>query len=207
MTSIYATLSSIKSELGIVGSAQDLRLQALLEQASGFINEYCGRSFKRDVYVDNVVAYGNGSPLQVKNTPVIAIISIMLDGVVVPASSYQIDDANCGFIGGNWIDTAIIARGTMGVIYNGMRKKRYSVTYEAGYLLPDDVNRNLPYAIEKACIELVRGAYIATGRDIGIKSESIDGVGSITYHDNKPAAINADIATLLKPHKMAGGLL
>ena len=43
--------------------------------------------------------------------------------------------------------------------------------------------RNLPYEIEQAAIEIVRGAFYSTNRDPNIKAESVEGVGSITYFD------------------------
>jgi len=61
-----------------------------------------------------------------------------------------------GFVWRNdskWINTTEISEGITSKFY-GPKRKDYEVEYIAGFVLPDDVNRDLPYDIERACIEL-----------------------------------------------------
>jgi hypothetical protein len=203
--SAYTTIFTVKSELAISDNSQDVRLQALIVQASGLIDGYCGRAFARSTHIEKVKGYGAGSLLSVKNTPIISITSIALDNDVIDAAGYAIENEQAGLIRGDFVDTAPV-RYSMGLEHMaGRQQRRYNVAYVGGYLLPDDANRNLPYEIERACIELVRGGYYAQGRDVGIKSESTDGVGSTTYGGNAAMGIDS-VRGLLASHR-AGGLL
>jgi hypothetical protein len=77
------------------------------------------------------------------------------------------------------------------------------VTYEGGYLLPGQVGRDLPYAIERACIDLVLALWWRSARgDPMIRSESIEGIGSTSYLDPRPggdAAMPPAAAAALAP--------
>jgi hypothetical protein len=71
--------------------------------------------------------------------------------------------------------------------YGGGLGSRIQVTYDGGYLLPGQTGRDLPYEIERACIDVVLALWYRAGRgDPMIRSESIDGIGSTSYLD--PAA-------------------
>jgi hypothetical protein len=204
--SAYTTIFTIKSELGISDNSQDVRLQALIVQASGLIDGYCGRAFMRGAHIEKIKGYGAGSCLSIKNTPIISITSIALDDEIIDASNYAIESEDAGLISGDFVDTAPVCYSITGMTHMaGRQQRRYNVAYIGGYLLPDDANRNLPYEIERACIDLVRGGYYAQGRDVSIKSESTDGVGSITYAGNAVMGVE-NVRGLLASHR-AGGLL
>jgi hypothetical protein len=51
----------------------------------------------------------------------------------------------------------------------------------AGWLLPDDANRNLPQDIEDAVIDEIASSASQRSRDAMLKSESVVGVGSFDY--------------------------
>lgn len=201
----YTTLALVKQELGITGSDNDSRLSALITQASSMIEAYCGRTFESKTLTENVRGYGHGSFLRVSHAPITSITSIIIEGYTVPASEYGIESAGAGMIYGNWRDTAPL-RYAMGQSHVAGRERRlYEVTYTGGYVVSGE-GKNLPAAIERACIELVRGAYWMAGQDSRIKSESVDGVGSASYHDMSALSVK-HVSHFLTPYCVTGALL
>jgi len=83
------------------------------------------------------------------------------------------------------------------------------ITYTAGWVLPGDEGRNLPYAIENACILQVQQklSQTQTGTDIGgpLKAVDIDGFGSFQFSDqstSKENALSYEIRTMLSRFKL-----
>lgn len=68
-----------------------------------------------------------------------------------------------------------------------------TVIYTAGWLLPGQTGRNLPYAIETACIQYVRKKVdqLQEGQDFSgpLTATSIDGVGSFTFDGSGSATM------------------
>jgi hypothetical protein len=173
----YVSLVKLKQELGIVGSADDARLELLITDATSMINEYCGRSFALDTYVEKIKIYSQSGLLRLKNTPIQSITSITYKGVAVDASSYSIDSAETGSIAGGWYNTSLLSGGLGKIAIGSSQRSDYQVTYVGGYSV-------IPANIVRACIEIVRSFYKNTTNNFNIKSESIDGVYSVTYGDN-----------------------
>lgn len=195
----YTTLAKVKSELGITGSAEDARFNALITEASALIDSYCGRTFESKTLTEKVKGYGRGSFLQLTHTPIISVASVTLDGEVISADDYDIDDAAAGLLAGHWYDTAPL-RYAMGRAHKaGRQRKLYSVTYTGGYVVSGG-SKNLPADIERACVEMVRGLYQMTSRDSTVTAEQVDGVGSFTY-GNMQVADNKKVAHLLDKYR------
>jgi hypothetical protein len=60
-----------------------------------------------------------------------------------------------------------------GYILPGYQDFRYSVTYEAGYVLPGEASPNLPGAVEQACLETVKSWYASRDSDPSLTLSSV----------------------------------
>lgn len=112
-----------------------------------------------------------GNPLILNRFPVASIASVTLDDTVIDASEYRLDPG-----------TGLLHRlDASGYPSCWWFSKAAVIVYDAGYLLPGQQNRDLPPALEAACIELVGSYWASRGRDPLLKSEENVGVSRFDY--------------------------
>src|SRR5690606_7857781 len=78
------------------------------------------------------------------------------------------------------------------------------VTYGAGFLLPDDDDRDLPLDIERACIAIVKADYLGRTRDPNMRSDATDGLGAVAWQvggHRTASGWPADVEALLAPYR------
>jgi hypothetical protein len=161
------TLLSVKNELGITGSSSDRELISFIEQASDWIGSYCGRTFAKETVVETRDASG-GLFMVLTRRPIITITQVTLDGSTISSTTYTIDDANAGllFRSIGWTSTQL-GRHYVEKFPLLHGKRDWSFTYTAGYVTPGstDSQRNLPYDIEMAAVQLTKALYVARRDD------------------------------------------
>lgn len=163
---LLTSLNAIKAELGISNAALDDVLLRHITEASGRIEDYCGRVFAEQTYSE--LFRGVYAPqLLTAQTP-LSITSVTEDGVALSASDYEADEA-------------------AGIIYRLSFDERVAwcadkvtVVYDAGYVLASAT----PSALESACIALVKAKWFARLRDPLLRSEDVFGVGRNDYWVN-----------------------
>lgn len=136
-------LDDLKTELGISGSAEDTRLERLIETATSMIERYCGRAATGFQFEaarsDDVRGYG-GPVIHAPKTPVISIGSIVWDAddaaETVSAADYVLDHAGQGRIyrDDGWSWTYWAQRYLQDTPIPGTEKRLYRVTYACGYI-------------------------------------------------------------------------
>lgn len=72
------TLSTLKALLGVRGVSRDAQYTALLESASAFMEEYCGRKFSKATYTEFYSGTGQ-KVLALRQRPVWSVTSVRLD--------------------------------------------------------------------------------------------------------------------------------
>lgn len=179
------TKETVKTELGISGSTDDTFIDTLIEQASALICSFAGRSFIKETVKETLPAFG-GKRLVLSRVPVITVTAVKYgdDLITIPSTDYAVEDAVVGFLRhktGVWDWTAAQTYGTLSAPVPGSEWAYYEVTYEGGYILASDSTRTLPYEVERACIDAVKGAYLGRKRDPNVSQESAVDVGSVTY--------------------------
>lgn len=201
-----ATLALLKEDLSITVSDNDTALNRILDQASSMITRYCGREFARETIVETLP--GNGKfTLLLTRTPIVSISAITYDGVTVSADDYSIREPEAGIIYNRygWNETARASQGLSQNPILSSRENLYSVTYVAGYILPsftDPAGANLPYDIERACLDIAKGYWVNPGINTVIQSESVPDVASVTYRDMSQAgAMPAHVREILDSWK------
>lgn len=166
------TLDRVKSELGISGTDHDEILEAKIAEASADIEAHLGRTLSR-VTISETFWGGSGysAKILLDRYPVVSITSVTVDDVLVDADEYRLDP-----------DTGILYRlDTNGYPCTWTWVKSVVIVYVAGYLLPAEADRNLPYSIEGAAVDLVSSYWQSRGRDSTLRSENIPDVISREY--------------------------
>lgn len=194
------TLANVKAELGVTGSAQDGKLKLYIQQASGAIADYCNRVFALEAVSEQFrFGWGLGRGVDIlilRRRPVIAPITSVVeneDPALTEGDDFEVD-----------YKAGLITR-----ISNGSRRcwtnTKIVVAYSAGH----DLLGDLPQAVERACILLVK-FYNAKGqRDPLLRSEEVIGVQRFDYQVNQvgdDGGLPPDVLSLLKPHRDLGSV-
>lgn len=186
----FALLSDVKGDLGITDASLDSALERRILAASGLVERYCNRSFRRTVgKVEKLAGYGT-TRLLPSLTPIESVASVTYDGTIVDPALYEIEPDAGGngwalFAEGGWLWTApgsqTIAEALVPLA--GMERKLYAVTYTGGFTLPNDSSPatppTLPFEIQEATTLLAAHLYAQRGRDGNVIGESV-GDASVT---------------------------
>lgn len=202
------TTTTLKTELNISGSTYDAQLSSIIDQASAAIASYCNREFAKETVSETLQGVG-GHNLMVTRTPIVSVTSITFDAATVPTTDYTVNEPNAGIIYskcGGWNDTARRCVGASRIPDAQSREYLYTVVYVAGYVLPSfgSGTRDLPYDIERACVEFCKAFWLRRQRDPSIASESVPGVYDVTYKDEKELGnmvMPSNVMALLVPWK------
>lgn len=191
------TLERVKLELGITSDTSNDLLSAKINEASSAIQAYLGFVLGRETVTETFrpdTYHVWREQLLLTRTPVVSITSAEEDDVTVETDEYEVDSGT-------------------GSLYrldsSGYRScwqfcKSAEVVYVAGYKMPGEVGRNLPEAIEAACIALVRSFWFNRTRDPLVKSEEIPGVMSQSYWIGgvgQSGELPPDVITMLHPFR------
>lgn len=166
------TLDRVKQELSIDTDKYDNLLSAKIDEASSDIESHLGRTLSHATLTQTLWSGpGWAERFLLQRWPVGSITSVVVDDVAVESSLYRLD-------------------GDTGAVYkldsNGYPCvwewcKSVIIVYEAGYYLPGENNRDLPYPIESAAIDLVTSYWQNRGRDQSIMQEDVPGLGTVRY--------------------------
>jgi hypothetical protein len=162
------TLAAVKDELSITGTASDVTLGRYITSASAAIAQYCNRIFPAETVKDefwpdrevyNYQVPGIVPSLQLTRWPTGTVTSVTENGdTLAIGTDYRVDAANGSLIRLDLMlyPTAWCARPIV-------------ATYAGGFAAT-------PADVEDAAIRMVKGRYLAKGRDPLLKQESIPGV-------------------------------
>lgn len=157
------TLDRVKLELGIENTDNDDLLEAKIAEASADIEASIGRTVCRAGITETFWPVTGGN-LILDRYPVASIESVTVDDVLV--TEWRLDT-----------QTGILYRlDESGYQLSWYAAKSIIVVYTAGYIMPGETDRDLPYALEGAAIELVSSYWQARGRDASLKAEEIPDV-------------------------------
>ena len=182
------TTAKVKTYLGITDSASDSVIELLINQATIFIENYCGgRKFLSQAYVD-IVDTKNTDKIFFEQYPVTALTEVAYRSGTISAPvwiAYSVENyllyAKAGYV--KFFMT--LPHSSQGV----------RLSYTAGYLIDfatetNPLTHTLPFDLTMACTELV--AYKFNEKQSqGISSQSTEGQ-SVTFKDNKdgmPASV------------------
>jgi hypothetical protein len=182
------TLSNVKNELDITSNSNDSYLNRQINAYSDLFEEATDRKwYKKTGHTEKVKSYGNPRLIVKDFVPVQSVSSITIDEDTVDSTSYEIEDAEKGYI-----RMKEGAFQSTGVTLHKMKRYDYSyeytaeVTYTGGPVTPVQESngtfspRTLSYAIEEAVITTVATKYLQKGKPGNVTSGSAGDL-SISY--------------------------
>jgi hypothetical protein len=160
---MLTTIDAVKRELGITVDTDDLTIVEMVKRASSAIARECRRVFGIETVTETIDGTGTRL-LGLSRTPILSVSAVTEDSTAI--TDYSIEDAEAGALyrANGWGRSGGLRMwGTeafsSGYILPGYQDRRYSVTYQAGYLLPGEASSTLPGAVEQACLETVKAWY------------------------------------------------
>jgi hypothetical protein len=118
-------LATVKTELGVSGSADDALINTLIDQASSMIETYAHRPFYRAQFSEQL-ASSKTTRMVLSRLPVLQLDAITYDGGAETVADYAIENAESGFV---YLSTGFSTTGS---------PVEWVFSYRAGYLLPGD---------------------------------------------------------------------
>lgn len=195
------TLGTVKDMLAVPGNTDDAFLARAITQCSVAAEQYCNRVFALDTVEDTVFLQtdpyphmlpGGLSALQLSRWPIVAILGVTEDGVSLAAGTGFVPDVATGRLirldsDGNrrsWHAAKVVAES------------------QAGYGLPGDTTRTLPYDIEDAVCRLIGARWAERRRDPYLKAEEVAGSRAEYWIPARDNALPPDIASLLDAYRV-----
>jgi hypothetical protein len=178
---------NVRADLGLSEAKwPSTRLTRMIDQASAMATSFCERTFGRQIYRERVYAV-RPEGLLMGAGPVNRIVAVGIPGGAAYADhEYLLQDGRL------LLQDSFGAGIGDGSAYNLWQALRPSlvVDYEAGWILPEDDTDDptftggdlLPADIEKAVIQLISVAVSEAGRDVTVKSDTVEGVGSRSFY-------------------------
>lgn len=190
------TVEHVRMDLGITeAEAENSKVERLIDQASAMAERYCRRTFAIETVRETVRGCNIDHVMRLERAPAFAVRSVALNGDAVDPAEYELEGVS-------------LYRLSAGGVRFAWRGSMLAVDYDAGFVRPggDAVEgaQDLPADVELAAIRLVGAIFSASSRDQLIKSEDVDGVGSLSYWvpGTKSSLPSPEAEALLKPYRV-----
>ena len=178
-----STLTRLKSYLEISGSNKDFLLTMILISVSQYVEKYCNRKFKRQVFTQEIYSGSGTDKLALKNFPIISGETFTLqrrNTGLNDAGDWETLDSESYFIN---YESGVISSNTKFIT----GRQNFRVTYTGGFYLPSDTeyqdgtddDKDLPYDLELAVLKICSFEY-SKRKSVGVVSERVRDQ-SVTY--------------------------
>ena len=181
LTTLTAVKAWLQTGANAFPATDDGLLTQLITAASRFIQTWLNRQIAQGDWLE-IRDGGGGRRLTLANFPVSAVLSLTIDGLVIPPAPLD------GGFGAGYVFTPT-ELALRGYTFTN-RVQNVVVIYTAGYLVT-------PPDLAQACIELVAQRYKERTR-IGEVSKSLGGGETVTFSQQD---MSADIKTLLVQYR------
>jgi hypothetical protein len=143
-STLLTTVRRVQEELGLSAGTDDGLIRTLIVSASAAVSNYCHRAFARESYVETTGGFG-GIRLQLSRTPIVKLTSVYADTTLYTDVSIMDSDKGWLYRRDGFASTAqayggLAAGGSFldqGYPLDRQEEPTFSVTYTAGYVLPD----------------------------------------------------------------------
>lgn len=206
-------LADLKDDLGITDAGSDARLERRILAASRMIVEFLNRPVRREVNRIEYLPGEGGAFLLPALTPIESVASIEMDGEVIPATAYSIDERLGGIYsetGWEWTALGLQTAARELQLIPGTERRAFKVTFTGGWCLPNDTvqaGTMLPEPIAEACLQVATMLHRQRGTDRSVQGES-EGSASIQFRvsgdgDGSMGGMPATVVRMLAPYRRA----
>ena len=169
---MLTTLTAVRDELRLTDTTANAWLTGQIDAVSALVEQFCNRTFTRAAVTETLQIERASSRLVLSRYPVDSSQSLSIvygaDDTVVASTDYRL-----------WAADGILQPDSC------WPSCILTVSYTGGYYLPGDIDRDLPYDLEQAVIDLIVRRYYrwASKRDPMLRSEAVPDVLSVSYVD------------------------
>lgn len=164
------TKEKVKQTLNLSSSDHDTMIDDMISATSDFVVNYCGREFAKQRVKESLP--GKGLPeILLSITPLVSVEKVEFDDTEI--ESWVIHDREAGIIlrrGG--FRSTNLPFNTINSHPSSYEENRWHFTYVGGFILPgwngNNGTRNMPYDLERAVIDIVKGQYLSRDIDASI---------------------------------------
>lgn len=172
------TLNEVKGYLDISGNSQDPFLVAQIAAVSQSIEGYLRRQLRPEVVEETI--WNPGSTIVLTRWPLISVVSVTeADTVLVAGTDFKTETR-----------TGMLFR------FNGSARQDWwgttVVRYNAGYSV-------IPALVKEACFMAVKATRESVDREVGAKTERLEGVASISYFGSDGSGLPQEVKDKLQP--------
>lgn len=190
-------LSYARDILGLtVSEASDAKLDALIDGASAFVEQWCNRRLIYEAVSELWRPTRAQTSLFLSRYPVMDITSITEDTDDALTAAYWEIDYDTGEL---WRLDGSDNRITWSA-------SKIVVVYAAGYVPADETGTNIPDDLRDGTLELVKSRWFALERDPYLRSEEVPGVARYAYGFGAAAQSGANMPpeaeALLNPYRV-----
>lgn len=201
------TIARVKIFMGVSGDSKDAKLTQLINQVTGFIEQYTKRNMLSQTYTDEEYDGTGIDTLILRQFPVTTFTQLQVNSATDNSDSWETINASRYFAGEDGRVRFATSKGSFLSTDSGFfieDKNKYRVTYDAGFLIDfanenDPTKHTLPQEIEYAAHKLISGAFnLSKGQ--GYKSHK---VGDISAVFNKELFEDKEIKSILNKYVSA----
>ncbi|MBA9071725.1 hypothetical protein FHR71_005511 [Methylobacterium sp. RAS18] len=185
------TAANVRADLGLSGGVPtNEQVGRFIAQASASAASFCRRTFGRETVRERFEidwrrrCDEDAEGLLLSRAPAIQILAVKVDSLTLAPAAYELAEQPAHPV------SLFYLRHLVNGEPQAWIGRAVTVEYEAGWLLPGEERGDpatttapdLPADVERAVIQLVGAAASASGRDMMVKSEDVEGVGSFSYY-------------------------
>lgn len=184
------TAANARADLGLpAGAPTDEQLRRFIAQASASAASFCRRTFGRKTVRERFEidwrrrCDEDDEGFLLSCAPAVRISTVKVDSLTLAPSAYELVEQPAHPV------SLFYLRHLVDGEPRDWTGRCVTVEYEAGWLLPGETRGgpattapDLPADVERAVIQLVGAAASASGRDMMVKSEDVEGIGSFSYY-------------------------
>lgn len=185
LTTVDAVAEQLQLDVADIPSQQE-RIRALIDRASSFVSNYTNQVFGERQLTETLVSPNTmpqmgGFRLVLSGTPIKEVTEVKHLDVAIDSDYYFIEDPGAGFLFHKYrFSSSTVYTGPIVLQPTRYGKYDWEVTYTCGYKLPGEEDRDFPYDLEMAVIQLINSYHQSQGKPTSVSREDI-GNASVWY--------------------------
>jgi len=184
---MLTTIDNVKEQLGIdeEDTSQDDMIERHIKTVTAAVEAYLKRKLELQEHTERIAPV-NSDIIVPKQWPIKEVVEVEYGDEILDEEEYEVFEDKVIKKDGKW------------------DKYEVQITYEAGYIMPGEEGRDLPYDLENAAIYHAMHTYHSFDR-LGVKEEQVDRL-RVRYAEpekvgERPAPLPGPVMAMLDPHR------